>query len=87
MVFGYFNRSRAILPTPENILYGIVLAQIDEIKSDHNYNFNLALPYVDVWKKIFEMVKNIKLNEPLTPKILSNPNHNFVKTLIYIYSM
>ena len=24
---------------------------------------------------------------PLTPKILSNPKHKFVKTLIYIYSM
>ena len=33
------------------------------------------------------MVKEVKIHEPLTPKILSNPNHNFVKTLIYIYSM
>lgn len=33
------------------------------------------------------MVKNVDFRKPLTPKILSNPNHEFVKTLIYIYSM
>ena len=40
-----------------------------------------------MWKKIFEMVKGVDFRKPLTPKILSNPNHQFVKTLIYIYSM
>ena len=33
------------------------------------------------------MVKNVDFKKPLTPKILSDPNHHFVKTLIYIYSM
>lgn len=33
------------------------------------------------------MVKEVDLKKPLTPKILSDPNHTFVKTLIYIYSM
>ena len=33
------------------------------------------------------MVKKVDMRKPLTPKILSNPNHQFVKTLIYIYSM
>lgn len=27
------------------------------------------------------------MKKPLTPKILSDPNHEFVKTLVYIYSM
>ena len=27
------------------------------------------------------------MKKPLTHKILSNPNHKFVKTLVYIYSM
>ena len=40
-----------------------------------------------MWKKIFKMVKMIDLKKPLSPAILSNPNHDFVKTLIYIYSM
>ena len=33
------------------------------------------------------MVKDVDMRKPLTPKILSDPNHKFVKTLIYIYSM
>ena len=45
------------------------------------------MPYANVWKKIFTMVKDIDLNKPLTPEILSNPNHGFVKTLLYVYSM
>lgn len=40
-----------------------------------------------MWKKIFDMVKGIDMKKPLTPKVLSNPNHEFVKTLLYIYSM
>ena len=33
------------------------------------------------------MVKGLNLDEPLTSKILFDRNHQFVKTLIYIYSM
>ena len=33
------------------------------------------------------MVKNIDLKKPLDYKTLSDPTNNFVKTLIYIYSM
>ena len=33
------------------------------------------------------MVKEIEIKKPLTPTILSNSNHKFVKTLVYIYSM
>ena len=89
MVFGHFNNnSLGILPTPEQILHGLVLAQIDQIDNitvkDLKYVIEI---HVEVWQKIFDMVKNIDLRKPLTPKILSDPNHRFVKTLIYIYSM
>ena len=30
---------------------------------------------------------DIDIKKPLTPKILGNPNHSFVKTMMYIYSM
>ena len=40
-----------------------------------------------MWKKVFEIGQNIDMKKPLTPKILSDPNHNIVKTLVYIYSM
>lgn len=43
--------------------------------------------YIDVWKKIFYMVKTVEFTQPLTYGILSDPNNEFVKTLIYIYSM
>ena len=35
----------------------------------------------------FKMVKDVELGQPLTSEILSNSDHQFVKTLIYIYSM
>ena len=40
-----------------------------------------------MWRKVFEMVKDINFRKPLTPEILSDPSHKFVKTLVYIYSM
>ena len=33
------------------------------------------------------MVEDVELRKLLTPKILSNPDHKFVKILLYIYSM
>lgn len=40
-----------------------------------------------IWKKIFSINTSVKMNEPLSPEILSDPKHEFVKTMIYIYSM
>lgn len=40
-----------------------------------------------MWKYIFQMVDSVDKNMPLSPKILQNPSHKFVKTLLYIYSM
>ena len=31
--------------------------------------------YIEVWIKIFEMVKDMDLGKPLTPEILSNSDH------------
>lgn len=36
---------------------------------------------------MFTLSKSVDMDRPLTPKILSDPDHQFVKTLIYIYSM
>ena len=41
-----------------------------------------------MWQTIFSLSKSVKdFKKPLTHKILSNPKHDFVKTLLYIYSM
>ena len=41
-----------------------------------------------MWDIIFQLGKaGIDFKKPLTHNILSNPEHPFVKTIIYIYSM
>lgn len=40
------------------------------------------------WKIIFQLANaNIDFNKPLTTDILSKPDHSFVKTIVYIYTM
>ena len=45
--------------------------------------------YSDIWLKIFNLAKqdDIDMSQPLTLKILSDANHKFTQSLIYIYSM
>ena len=41
-----------------------------------------------MWRKVFSLAGFTKhMTEPLTPKILSDQKHNFVKSILYIYSM
>ncbi len=42
---------------------------------------------LSLWKLIFNLGKDVDLTKPLTEKILSNPNHNITKLILYIYSM
>lgn len=91
MVFHHFNYTFKFLPSPSQILSGLILAQIDQYNSEdfekvENFNELIKL-HLELWVHIFSLAKNTKLDFPLTPEILSNPNHEFVKTLIYIYSM
>ena len=65
MVFGHFNSTVGLLPTPEQILYGIVLAQIyqfenkvDQLQIELNFQ-------VEIWIKIFQMVEDVDLKKPL----------------------
>ena len=46
------------------------------------------MQYAFNWHQLFELANlNIELDKPLTPKILSNPNHKAVQHIMYIYSM
>ena len=36
---------------------------------------------------LFDLAELGNLDEPLTPKILSNPDHKITKHLLYLYSM
>ena len=51
MIFEYFNNTHGLLPTPEQILHGIVLAQIHLFNSFVVMNFKLVIGiYVNIWK-------------------------------------
>lgn len=43
--------------------------------------------HANVYKKIFESVNSVKFSMPLTPNILSDPKHEFVRTLFFVFSM
>lgn len=43
--------------------------------------------YTQIWKKIFDLSNKMDMDKPLTKKILSDPQHEFVKKLIRIYTM
>ena len=47
----------------------------------------VVIAYTNIWKKIFSLAKSVDMKKPLTTKILSDPDHDFVKTMLYIYSM
>ena len=41
-----------------------------------------------MWTKIFSLATHVtNFHKPLTPAVLSDANHDFVNTLLYIYSM
>ena len=48
---------------------------------------NLKKIYMSHWNLLFEMENLGDINKPLTPKILSNPNHKVTRRLLYIYSI
>ena len=66
------------------------MAQINEFNEKYQEveSFELVIAnYAGIWKKIFSLAKSVDMKKPLTIKILSDPNHDFVKTILYIYSM
>lgn len=42
----------------------------------------------EMWQVVFSLnMSKIDFKQAITPEILSNPKHPFVKTMIFIYSM
>jgi len=81
MIAQMFNETFVCLPTPEEILFGIILAQIEQILEITGINgdfSNFIKSTVQTWKTIFSLGLNMDLKKPLTTKILSDPNHEFV---------
>lgn len=90
IIYGHLNEDVPLLPTPAMILDGIVKAQMDMYANlPEKSRFIDIINYQNkMWKKIFSLSKrDLDLNEPLTEKVLSNPGHDFVKLILYMYSM
>ena len=47
----------------------------------------VRINYAENWQLLFELANLGDLDKPLTHKILSDPNHNVVKHILYLYSM
>ena len=43
--------------------------------------------YANNWKMLFDLAKLGDLNTPLKPSILSDPESNITKLILYLYSM
>ena len=60
MIGSHLNKNYPVLPSPEQILYGLILAQILEFTESgydvENY-IGLISVYAKVWKEIFAIVK------------------------------
>ena len=63
------------------------LNQFQHLEGTPNY-VNIVGTATYMWKTIFALSKSVgDFTKPLTHKILSNPKHAFVKTIVYIYTM
>merc|ERR1711935_682012 len=90
MVLIMFNQSFSLLPTPEEILVGIIKAQIENIHHEYEdvEDFRTLIEDLNkVWTTIFSLAKSVDIKKPLTTNILSDPKNDFVKIILYIYSM
>ena len=90
MVFENFNRFIPMLPSPKEILLGIIQAQIDLYSMLPQTEDLIATVKLEssTWKTIFSLANDgSAFEKPLTPATLADPSNSFVKSMIYIYSM
>ena len=81
-------------PTLREIRDELIKAQINELDGAvQNWNSektrfrSLKMIYTKRWEMLFNLANLDDLDVPLTRKILSNPEHNITKHLLYLYSM
>lgn len=72
MVYGHFNTTVDFLPSPDEILFGIIQAQIYNFMEDEDLaimeNYIPIIEFhVEIWKKLLELPKVVEMNKPLTP--------------------
>ena len=88
-----FQEDYQYFPSLREIRDELVKAQINELEIESQKWTNkmqfksLKSIYQSKWKMLFEIVKLGNLDQPLTAKILSDPNNKITKHILYLYSM
>ena len=75
MVFESLMRKIPLLPSPKEIVYGLIQAQINEFSNLNEKAFLIAQVdcVTNIWKKIFSMAHlGPDFNKPLNPKVLAD---------------
>ena len=94
MVLMMYQKQYPYFPTLREIRDELIEGQIDFIRtestnwtSDSNFKF-LKNSYARNWRMLFKLANlDEDMDKPLTPKVLSDPDHKAVRHIIYIYSM
>ena len=94
MVLIMYQKQPSYFPTLREIRDELIEAQKNEIQtSSHQWQSKEGVKYLIAeyqhnWKKLFKLANlDEDLDEPLTPKILSDPTHKAVRHILYLYSM
>ena len=72
-------------PSLNQIMNGIIYSQKQQLPDDCTKECTTA--HTKMWKNLFKIGNLGNFDQPLTAKILSNPNHKIVMHLMYIFSM
>lgn len=93
MILIMFEKDYQYFPTLKEIKDGLIQAQMRQLDYEKDSWCNetrfklLKATYTYNWECLFKIADLGDLEKPLTPKILSNPNHKITKHLLYLYSM
>lgn len=93
MILKMFESDFQYFPTLKEIRDGIVNAQMNVLQQKSKVWSNktkfqmLKRSYADRWDMLFQVADLGNLEEPLTSKILANPEHPITRHIMYLYSM
>ena len=93
MILIMFESDFEYLPTVREIRDGLIEAQMQQLQTKIKFWHNkmrfqhLKTIYLKNWSILFSLADFGNIDQPLSKKILSNPEHRITQQLLYIYSM
>lgn len=93
MILVMFQKDISYFPKMREIRDGLVNAQIKKIQDkskiwgERTQFASLKKIYKQNWDYLFQLASLGDMDKPLTKNILSNPEHNITKHILYLYSM